>query len=76
MRDQSDIQRERVIEAGMGAIWGGALNPRTDFKASMAQHLRENPFQGIVVHLDLDLLNSSVYGKVNDYPSVRGFVGK
>lgn len=74
LRDQSDIQRERVIEAGMDVIWGGALNPRTDFKASMAQYLRENPFRDTVVHLDLDVLDAGVYGKVNDYPSEGGLL--
>ncbi|ODM23713.1 hypothetical protein SI65_01302 [Aspergillus cristatus] len=27
LRDQSELQRERVVEAGMDSIWGGNLNP-------------------------------------------------
>lgn len=74
LRDQSGLQRERVIQAGMEVIWGGALDPRTDFKAVMEQHLREDPFRDTVVHLDLDVLDAGVYGKVNDYPSEGGLL--
>ena len=74
LRDQSELQRERVVEAGMDSNWGGNLDPRTDFGAELEKILEKDPFGDAIVHLDLDVLDAGVYGKVNDYPSEGGLL--
>ncbi|KAL4927350.1 arginase family protein [Aspergillus undulatus] len=74
LRDQSAVQRQRVIEAGMHAVWGGdGDGEKRDFAAQLAVILNEGIYGFIptLVHLDLDVLDES-YGKVNDYPSPGG----
>ena len=70
LRDQTDLQRRRVIEAGMGAIWGDAER-KVDFPARLRTCLEEREYSPALVHLDLDVLDES-YGKVNSYPSPGG----
>ncbi|KAI9372448.1 arginase [Aspergillus egyptiacus] len=70
LRDQSDIQKQRVIDAGMRSIWG-STEARVDFAAELKAELRKMNYSPALVHLDLDVLDES-YGKVNDYPSPGG----
>lgn len=70
LRDQSDIQRQRVTDAGMAAIWGN-VSKKVDFTAELDAELSKKSFSPALVHLDLDVLDKS-YGKVNDYPSPGG----
>lgn len=70
LRDQSDLQRQRVIEAGMRSIWGNS-EERVDFADKLKTELGRQSYSPALVHLDLDVLDSS-YGKVNDYPSPGG----
>lgn len=70
LRDQSEIQRQRVIEAGMTSIWG-ETERKVDFTAELKKHLESGSYSPALVHLDLDVLDES-YGKVNDYPSPGG----
>ncbi|KAK2753467.1 hypothetical protein FQN54_007857 [Arachnomyces sp. PD_36] len=70
LRDQSDLQRQRVIDAGMKAVWGDP-SKRVDFVGELEANLAQNWFGPALVHLDLDVLDES-YGKVNDYPSPGG----
>lgn len=69
LRDQSDIQRQRVIDAGMNVIWGDPTK-KVDFLAVLNAQLSKKSFSPALVH-DLDVLDVS-YGKVNDYPSPGG----
>lgn len=61
LRDQSEIQRQRVIEAGMTSIWG-ETERKVDFAAEMRKHLESGSYSPGLVHLDLDVLDES-YGK-------------
>ncbi|KAL4922946.1 arginase family protein [Aspergillus undulatus] len=70
LRDQSSIQRQRVIDAGMHSIWGNTKE-KVDFAAELKTRLEERSYSPALVHLDLDVLDDS-YGKVNDYPSPGG----
>lgn len=70
LRDQSDVQRQRVIDAGMGSIWGDASR-KVDFVRELETQLGQKYYDQALVHLDLDVLDES-FGKVNDYPSPGG----
>ena len=70
LRDQTEVQRQRVIDAGMLSIWGDP-SKKVDFARELSAHLDQQSFSPALVHLDLDVLDES-YGKVNDYPSPGG----
>ena len=70
LRDQSDVQRQRVIDAGMKSVWGNA-SQKVDFASELNIQLSQQNYSPALVHLDLDCLDDS-YGKVNDYPSPGG----
>ncbi|KAL4781069.1 Arginase/deacetylase [Aspergillus varians] len=70
LRDQSDVQRQRVVDAGMASIWG-RTDVKVDFAAELKKQLAATSYGPALVHLDLDVLDES-YGKVNDYPSPGG----
>ncbi|KAL4895747.1 Arginase/deacetylase [Aspergillus ambiguus] len=70
LRDQSEVQCQRVIDAGMTAIWG-ETNRKVDFARELERQLDAKTYGPSLVHLDLDVLDES-FGKVNDYPSPGG----
>ncbi|KAJ6014223.1 arginase [Penicillium herquei] len=70
LRDQSEVQRQRVIDAGMSSIWGEP-GKKVDFVTELRKELDAKSYGASLVHLDLDVLDIS-YGKVNDYPSPGG----
>ncbi|RAK72994.1 arginase family protein [Aspergillus fijiensis CBS 313.89] len=72
LRDQTGVQRQRVIDAGMQAIWGSTEN-KVDFARELKTQLEQRAYGQVLVHLDLDVLDDS-YGKVNDYPSPGGLL--
>ncbi|GAQ43003.1 hypothetical protein AtubIFM56815_008458 [Aspergillus tubingensis] len=70
LRDQSDVQRQRVIDAGMSALWGDSER-KVDFVGELRRELEFKSYDPALVHLDLDVLDET-YGQVNDYPSPGG----
>ncbi|KAL2829030.1 hypothetical protein BDW59DRAFT_159425 [Aspergillus cavernicola] len=66
LRDQLDVQRQRVIDVRMHLIWGSAGGNKVDFVSELKKKLEEKTFSPALVQLDLDILDDS-YGKVNDY---------
>lgn len=70
LRDQTPLQRQRVIDSGMRAVWG-STERQVDYAAELKSQLQERNYSPALVHLDLDVLDES-YGKVNDYPSPGG----
>lgn len=70
LRDQSNVQRQRVIDAGMESIWG-KKDHKVDYVTELNKRLETKSYNPALVHLDLDVLDDS-YGKVNDYPSPGG----
>lgn len=71
LRDQSSVQRQRVIDSGMQVIWGSAEGEKVDFVRELKTRLAQQSYSPALVHLDLDVLDDS-YGKVNSYPSPGG----
>lgn len=71
LRDQSSVQRQRVIDAGMQVIWGSTEGAKVDFVRELKTRLAQQSYSPALVHLDLDVLDDS-YGKVNSYPSPGG----
>ncbi|KAJ5732268.1 arginase [Penicillium malachiteum] len=70
LRDQSEVQRQRVIDSGMSSIWGEP-GQKVNFVTKLSKELEEKSYGASLVHLALDVLDDS-YGKVNDYPSPGG----
>lgn len=70
LRDQSEVQKQRVIDAGMDQIRGDATK-KVDFLAELERQFDTKSYSPSLVHLDMDVLDES-YGKVNDYPSPGG----
>ncbi|KAL3470536.1 hypothetical protein BJX99DRAFT_251139 [Aspergillus californicus] len=74
LRDQSAVQRQRVVDSGMHSIWGGINREgekKVDFVAGLKRRLQGQSYGPALVHLDLDVLDES-YGKVNNYLSPGG----
>ncbi|CAI4034871.1 hypothetical protein SMKI_12G0070 [Saccharomyces mikatae IFO 1815] len=70
LRDQTSVQHQRVIDAGMTSIWGETSH-KVNFAGELQRHLQQKSYSPALVHLDLDVLDE-FYGKVNDYPSPGG----
>ena len=70
LRDQSTLQKQRVIDAGMLSVWG-STDHKVDYVKELRTQLEARSYSPALVHLDLDVLDES-YGKVNDYPSPGG----
>jgi arginase len=70
LRDQSEVQRQRVIDAGMHSVWG-SIERKVDFAKEFEAQLDKSSYNQALVHLDLDVLDES-YGKVNEFPSPGG----
>ncbi|KAJ4261567.1 hypothetical protein NW762_006997 [Fusarium torreyae] len=71
MRDVTDLERSRVLEAGFPVIWGDE-NKHVEFEAELRKVL-ENKFNETMVHLDLDSLDTSV-GRVNKFSAPGGLL--
>ncbi|KAF2652428.1 Arginase/deacetylase [Lophiostoma macrostomum CBS 122681] len=72
LRDQTDVQRQYVKEAGPDVIWGGS-EKKVDFPGELEKRLEKSDgrYKKRLVHLDLDVLDEGV-GKVNGYESPGG----
>lgn len=70
LRDIDDGQKQTVADAGADVIWGNAQD-NVDFRAELERRLEARDYSPALVHLDLDVLDSTV-GKVNGYESLGG----
>ena len=70
LRDVTDLERKRVIDHGMDAIWGSKTS-KVDYVKELSSKLDQQSFSPALVHLDLDVLDESE-GKVNGYESAGG----
>ncbi|KAK6214581.1 hypothetical protein LQW54_004303 [Pestalotiopsis sp. IQ-011] len=70
MRDVTELERSRVMEAGFPVVWGDA-EKQVDFEAEVRKVLSEKELCETMVHLDLDALDVSV-GKVNKFSAPGG----
>ncbi|KXX79656.1 Arginase [Madurella mycetomatis] len=77
MRDVTEVERTRVLEAGFDVVWGNqaaaglAAEAKVDFVGGLGRALERKKLGPTMVHLDLDCLDSSL-GKVNKFASPRG----
>ncbi|PWY93220.1 hypothetical protein BO94DRAFT_532955 [Aspergillus sclerotioniger CBS 115572] len=55
LRDQNDVQRQRVIDAGMDVVWGGGTSRKVDFAGESTMKLEAKCYGSVLVHLDLDV---------------------
>lgn len=70
LRDVSDAERERVSSAGYPVVWGDTER-NVDFREELGRILDRRPINPAMVHLDLDVLDSSV-GQVNKFAAAPG----
>lgn len=71
MRDVTDLERGRVLEAGFPVVWGGDVDKHVDFEAGLRAALEARQLGDTMVHLDLDVLDPSV-GPVNKFSAPGG----
>lgn len=72
MRDVTELERSRVMEAGFPVVWGDAKK-KVDFEAELRKILSEKELGDTMVHLDLDALDVSV-GNVNKLSAPGGLL--
>uniref|UniRef100_A0A8H7TK38 Arginase n=1 Tax=Bionectria ochroleuca TaxID=29856 RepID=A0A8H7TK38_BIOOC len=72
MRDVTELERSRVMEAGFKVIWGDA-EKKVDFQSELRSVMVEKRFASSMIHLDLDSLDVSV-GRVNKFSAPGGLL--
>lgn len=72
MRDVTDLERSRVVEAGFSIIWGSTTK-QVDFSGQLASALDERELDHTMVHLDLDSLDTSI-GRANKFAAAGGLL--
>ncbi|KAF7544365.1 hypothetical protein G7Z17_g10017 [Cylindrodendrum hubeiense] len=72
MRDVTELERSRVINAGFSVIWGDTTR-HVDFESELERTLDEQPLGPTMVHVDLDCLDTSV-GMVNKFSAPGGLL--
>jgi arginase len=70
LRDVNEVERQRVTGAGMGIVWGDA-DRKVDFKNELGMELNKRQLRDVMVHLDLDALDTSL-GQVNQFSAPGG----
>ncbi|KAF2095769.1 Arginase/deacetylase [Rhizodiscina lignyota] len=70
IRDVTGVERKRVQEGGMGAVWGGT-DVVVDFAQELGKAIDRRPSKATMIHLDLDVLDDSL-GKVNRFSAPGG----
>ncbi|KAK7423927.1 hypothetical protein QQX98_000799 [Neonectria punicea] len=72
MRDVTELERARVVDAGFSVIWGDA-NRHVDFRTELQGTLEDKDMGETMVHVDLDCLDTSV-GVVNKFSAPGGLL--
>lgn len=70
MRDVTDAERQRVVDAGLDVVWGNS-EESVDFAARLGETLVRKRLGPTLVHVDLDCLDISV-GQVNKFAAPGG----
>ncbi|MDP8916139.1 MAG: arginase family protein, partial [Pseudomonadota bacterium] len=70
VRDFEPGQAEKVERFGVRTVCGGGAGPR-DFAHALEAELERVPFREMIIHIDLDCLDTSV-GQANEYSSPGG----
>ncbi|ETS74349.1 hypothetical protein PFICI_14215 [Pestalotiopsis fici W106-1] len=72
MRDVTELERSRVVEARFPVIWGDT-EKQVDFEGELHRLLKDKKLGETMVHLDLDALDTSV-GNVNKFSAPGGLL--
>ncbi|KAH6999895.1 hypothetical protein EDB80DRAFT_126007 [Ilyonectria destructans] len=72
MRDVTELERGRVIDAGFSTIWGDTTR-HVDFESELQKTLEEQQLGPTMIHVDLDCLDTSV-GMVNKFSAPGGLL--
>lgn len=72
MRDVTEVERARVVEAGFDVVWG-STEKKVDFAGELGGILKRKEKCPTMVHLDLDSLDVSL-GKVNKFSAPGGLL--
>ncbi|KAH7153137.1 hypothetical protein EDB81DRAFT_882082 [Dactylonectria macrodidyma] len=72
MRDVTELERSRVINAGFSVIWGDPTR-KVNFESELDNALEEQQLGPTMVHVDLDCLDTSV-GLVNKFSAPGGLL--
>lgn len=70
MRDVTDAEKARVVDAGFDVVWGSEER-KVDFEGQLGTVLKNKSMGPTLVHLDLDCLDVSL-GKVNKFSAAGG----
>jgi len=77
LRDVTDLERSRVVEAGFDVVWGSVEN-KVDYQGELGGILDKKKqdkkkLEDTMIHLDLDCLDISL-GKVNQFAAPGGLL--
>lgn len=70
IRDVTEVERRRVEEGRMNAVWGSTTE-KVEFAKELGRALDRRPINTAMIHLDLDVLDDSL-GKVNKFSAPGG----
>ncbi|PQE15115.1 arginase protein [Rutstroemia sp. NJR-2017a BVV2] len=71
VRDQTELQRRRVEDAGFCVIRGRRERGEVDYAGELQAELEKGGYSPALVHVDMDVLDSGL-GKANDYAAPGG----
>lgn len=72
MRDVTEEEKQRVVDAGFDVIWGNE-EEKVDFAGGLTQSLQRKKLGETMVHVDLDSLDASI-GKANKFATAGGLL--
>jgi arginase len=72
MRDVTDLERSRVIEADLDIIWG-CTEMKVDFSEELRIKVEQKSMDNTVIHIDLDSLDNSI-GAANKFACPGGLL--
>ncbi|KAK3325074.1 hypothetical protein B0H66DRAFT_110008 [Apodospora peruviana] len=72
MRDVTDVERQRVVEAGFDVVWG-STEEKVDYVGELGRVLDRKQLGPAMIHIDLDCLGVSL-GMVNKFSAPGGLL--
>ena len=72
LRDVTDVERNRVIEAGFSVVWGSTTE-KVNFSGQLASALKKRDLEAVTVHFDVDALDTSI-GRANKFAAEGGLL--
>lgn len=72
MRDVTEEEKQRVVDAGFDIIWG-STEQKVDFESGLDKFLEKKSLKDTMVHVDLDSLDASI-GMANKMATFGGLL--